>query len=71
MIRLPGNNGNGYSKRKIKVLVHAVFSIKNLNYNDKPAILKEIYDRCHTYDEVLDFVSKRLEISESFLRHRM
>jgi len=69
---IPGSNNNGhYSKRKIKVLIHAVFSIKNLDYSDKPLILEEIYDRCDTYDEVLDFVSKRLKVSESFLRHRM
>jgi len=70
--KVPGSNNNGhYSKRKIKVLIHAVFTIKNLDYSDKPIILKEIYDKCHTYNEVLDFISKRLEIPESFLRHRM
>jgi len=70
--RLPGSNNNGhYSKRKIKVLIHAVFSIKNLDYSDKPAILKEIYDKCHTYDEAISYISKNLHVKESFIRHRM
>ena len=69
--RLPGNNGNGFSKRKIKAMVHSVYILKSFDFSDKQEFLEDLYKRCDTFDEAISYISKKLRVKESFIRHRM
>lgn len=70
-ILLPGNNGNGYSKRRIRLLVHSAYVLKNYDFSDKKEFLDNLYKECDTFDEAISYISKKLRVKESFIRHRM
>ena len=67
-----GSNNNGhYSKRKIKAMVHSVYVLKSFDFSDKQKFLEDLYERCNTFDEAISYISKKLRVKESFIRHRM
>jgi len=67
----PGDNGNGFSKRKVKAMVHSTYVLKNYDFSDKEEFLENLYKRCDTFDEAISYISKNLQVKESFIRHRM
>ena len=65
------NNGNGFSKRRIKKLVDQIFTRQHLPYNNKKALLTELFAECNTKDSIIEFLSNKCKEERRYLNKNL
>ena len=65
------NNGNGFSKRKVRKLVDQVFTRQHLPYNNKKALLTELFAECHTKETAIEFLVRECGEERRYLNKKL
>ena len=65
------NNGNGFSKRKVRKLVDQVFTRQHLPYNNKKALLTELFAECHTKETAITFLANKCGEERRYLNKKL
>lgn len=65
------NNGNGFSKRKIKKVIDAVFTRNHLKYRDKKALMTELLTKCNDKETTINFLSDRCGEDRAYLQEKL
>lgn len=65
------NNGNGFSKRRIKKLVDQIFTRQHLPYNNKKALLTELFTECNTKDAIIEFLANKCNEERRYLNKKL
>jgi len=65
------NNGNGFSKRKVRKLVDQVFTRKHLPYNNKKALLAELFSECNTKETTIEFLVRECGEERRYLNKKL
>lgn len=68
---LPGQNSNGFSKRKIKRIVDCVFIRQHLPFRDKQPLLKELFTECHNKTSTIEFLSRKCGEDKAYLHRNL
>jgi len=64
-------NGNGFSKRKVRKLVDQIFTRQHLPYMDKKALLTELFAECHSKTSTIEFLAKRYGEDKTYLQQNL
>ncbi len=65
------NNGNGFSKRKVRKLVDQVFTRQHLPYNNKKALLTELFAECNTKTSTIEFLVRKCREDRNYLNKNL
>ncbi len=68
---LPGQNSNGFSKRKIKRVVDQIFTRQHLPYRGKKALLRELFKECETKTSTVEFLSRKCGEDKAYLHRNL
>ena len=60
-----------FSKNKVKRTVHLIYARNHWKFSEKNALLKELFEKCHTYESTIKFLKEKTGESLSFLTEHL